>query len=212
MTTNSLKYILSKSAVPLIVTAASLFAVPSANGLTGISLSDTGGDPNKISISPGDNFVVSMRLSATVEQLIGTTYSLVAPGAGAGKFTLVTRSVVGTLFSDLTASNVSNTVLTSTATVDLGGLVVNLAVPAQPGTLFLADYTISSSPTLAPGVYLLQAGTNSVALDSAFTSLPLSTSTYEVTVIPEPGVASLALAGLGMISALKRNRRKPALI
>jgi len=207
MINHRIKSVFQTSAISLIVLAASLSITPTAKAVTGISLSDTIGDPNKITISPGSSFAVTMLLSATVEQLIGTTYSLVAPGAAAGKFTLVARDVVGTLFSDLTASNVSNTTLTNAATVDLGGLVANLATPTLPGTLFLADYMIASDPTLAPGVYLLQAGSNSVALDSAFNSLPVSTSSYEVTVVPEPGAAALAFVGLGVLTALRRARK-----
>jgi uncharacterized protein (TIGR03382 family) len=206
MKNKNITNILSVSVISL-VTAVSLSVAPSATALTGISLLDSIGDPTKVSISPGDSFLVTLRLNASVEQLIGTTYSLVATGAGAGKFRLVARDVVGTVFSDLTTPNISNTTLTEVASVDLGGTVQNFPTPAQPGNLFLADYTIVSDSTLAPGVYVLQAGTNSIALDNAFNSLPLSSSTYQVTVVPEPGTAVLAFGGLGVLSAMMRRRR-----
>jgi uncharacterized protein (TIGR03382 family) len=210
MKNNGFTKILRASAASLVAAVTSLYLASTASAVTAISLTDNLGDPGKVSISPGDSFVVTFRLSATTEQLLGTTYSIVAPGAGAGKFRISSRDVVGTLFSDLTASNVSNTTLTDSPTVDLGGLVANLALPAQPGNLFLADYTITADPTLAPGIYFLQPGTNSVALDSAFNSLPVSTSSYQVTVVPEPGTAALAFGGAGVLSAMMRRRRSTA--
>jgi hypothetical protein len=200
---------ISSPVLPLLA-AASVFFTQEANAATGISLTDSFGDPTKTSISPGDSFIVTLRLSATAEQLIGTTYSIVTSTGAAGKFKLVSRSVVGTLFSDLTAGNISNTTLTEVATVDLGGTVQNLNAPAQPGTLFLADYTILADPTIAPGVYFLQAGTNSIAVDNGFNSLPLSSSSYQVTVIPEPGSAVLAFGGVGVLGGMVRRRRHSA--
>ncbi len=207
MTNNRIKSILCASVIPLVV-AASLSITPTVTAATGLSISDSIGDPNAISIAPGDTFTITMRLSATAEQLLGTTYSLVIPGAGSGKFTLVARDVIGTAFSDLTASNVADTVLTNAATVDLGGLVANLNNPAQPGVLYLATYTIASNPTLAPGIYTIQSGSNSVALNSGFDSIPLATSTYQVNVVPEPGTAALVFGGLGMLSILRRRRQR----
>jgi hypothetical protein len=188
-----------------LVAVSATYLPQSAHAAAGISLTDNIGDPTAISISPGQSFSITLRLSATTEQLIGAGYSLVAPGAGAGKFTLVSRDIVGTPFSDPVVSNVSNTVLSDIATVNLGGLVD--ATPVQPGSYFLANYVIASSPTLSPGVYTLQGDPNAVASDPAFTSIPLSTSTYQVTVVPEPGTAALAFVGLGVLSALRRQRR-----
>jgi MYXO-CTERM domain-containing protein len=179
----------------------------SAHAVAGLSLTDSIGAPNAISISPGQSFSITMTLTATTEQLIGAGYSLVAPGAGAGKFTLVSRDVVGTPFSDLIVANVSNTTVSDVATVNLGGLVES--TPVQPGSYFLANYVISSSATLSPGIYTLQADPNAVAPDPSFNSVPLSTSTYQVTVVPEPGTAALALGGLGLLGALRRPRKKP---
>ena len=71
--------------------------------------------------------------------------------------------------------------------------------------MFLADYTIVSDPSLAPGVYLLQPGSNTIAYDGQGSSVPVSTSTYQVTVVPEPG--SAALVAPVVIGLMRRRRR-----
>src|SRR5215207_5897266 len=97
----NLKTIARAAAAPSILLVALLGLNPTAEGAVSISLTDTIGDPGRISIVPGSSFTITLRLNATVEQLTGAGYSLVAPGAGAGKFTLVARNIGNTPFSDL---------------------------------------------------------------------------------------------------------------
>ena len=205
----NLKTTVHAFAAPLVLVAALLGTNPTAEGVVSISLSDPIGDPGKISIFPGSSFTISLRLNATVEQLTGAGYSLVAPGAGAGKFTLVARNIGSTPFSDLQTPNVSNLVLTTASTPDLGGSLPTASIgnPTQPGTVFLADYTIASDPTLAPGVYFVQPGADLVGVDHVGNSVPISTSFYEVTVAPEPGAGALAFLGLGVLFSLRRAKR-----
>ncbi len=206
MTHTRFPSILGSSLVPLLIAAASISAAPTAQAETFLSISDTFGDPSTISIAPGESFTIVMRLSTTTEQLIGTTYSLIAPGIGDGKFTLVARDVVGSAFSDLSSASVADTVLTNQATIDLGATVANISNPVQPGNLYVATYTVASNPTTAPGVYTIQTGANSIAADNNFNSIPLPTSSYQVNVVPEPGTAALVFGGLGVLSAFRRRR------
>lgn len=195
---------------PYLTLAIMALALGSAQAAVTVGLSDLTGDPGSATILPGGSFTVRVTLNSTTELTTGIGYLLQAMGSGNGQFRITARDITESVFSDLTTSNgialsPALALLDPANDNDLGGLVGDVLTPNAAGNFFVADLTIESLGTIAPGNYTLSTS-GVVVSDDAFDTINVGDSGYSVNVVPEASHAMLsALGALGLVA---RRRRK----
>lgn len=193
--------------IKLILSLGCLLAMPAAQAAVTLDLSDTAGNTNSVTITPGASFLVTLSFTSTAESTSGIQYFLEALGAASGQFKIIARDVAISAFSDLiTGDDIAlaapNALLDTTNDNNLGGLTASGS--NGMGTFTIATFTIQSDATISSGNYMI--GTNSALfLDENVNEISASQSTYQISVIPEP--SSCLLLGLGLAGVVFRRRR-----
>ncbi len=195
----------------LVLIALSVIAISANSALSAVSITfDDGlGDPTSVTISPGDSFSFSLKLTSTSELVTGISYFFQSSDPS-GKFSIAARDISGSPYTFLFIANStifsgSNATLDPINNNDLGAGVDDVFSPTGVGTFLIANYTISSNATIAPGNYTLSLIGTDVA-DQDGEPVLHSTNTYNITVIPEPGVGML-LGVAGLAGVVLRRRR-----
>ncbi len=177
-----------------------------------LTLEDSSLPAFSTTISPGQSFDVTAFLQIETESVVALTYTFTISASGSGFFSISARdtSVADYINGTLTTANAvilsgSNALLdptngTTVGTEDLGASFD----PLSGGKFTLANFTISSSLSVAPGNYTLSISNGLVGFEDFTGASPL-TSPYTITVIPEP--SAIALVGCG-IAFLLWNRRR----
>lgn len=175
-----------------------------------LDFQDAQGDPTAVTVTAGQSFSFQVLLN-TPQSVTGLSYFLTN---SAGDFTITSRSANGSVFPDLTTADTDVAGHGIDPTVDLGGLVSDLNSPLGPNSYTVADYTLSTSASLAPGVYVLSFVTPDSVVSGPgpnFAETPVISGEYQVTVLPTPEPSALALFGLGAgllgLTAFRRARK-----
>lgn len=183
------------------------------------SYDDGNGVPNAGTYAPGSSFTFSITLNfapgGNIANLEGLSYWFEQQNPNAPfYFAITTRNLSGSTFSFQNPPSITFPQnLTPQNSTDLG------AVRQEPtgvgaGSYFVANLTISISPSALPGSYIIEntttGGKTSVITDDLGHTFSIPQSTYTITIVPEPG--SLALVSTGIcVSAsgllLRRMRR-----
>ena len=138
-----------------------LLAAGTVRGAVTLTLTDTTGAPDAVTITPGASFEVILRLNSTSEFTSGVSYLLEAFGSASSGFTITARDLTSSSFTDVIVTDGialagSGGLLDPVNDFELGALVAS--DPNGAGEFQIARFTIQASPTLAPGNYTL--GTN----------------------------------------------------
>lgn len=205
----------------LLVAAAFLISLFAAVSLStaqtaSFTYNDGNGTPNAGTYTPGSSFTFSISLAfapgGTVTNLEGLSYWFEQSTAGAPfNFSITNRAVTGSQFTSLQTPGLTYPQsLSPQNTNDLGA-----GTPSGTGlganTYFIANLTISISPTTAPGVYVIEnttsGGKASVITDDLGHTANIPKAIYTITVVPEPSSLGLLVAGLGALAAVRVRRR-----
>jgi hypothetical protein len=176
-----------------------------------LTLIDSVGSPNSVSITPGSAFSASVFLSSeTNETFAGLSYFLTGSGPENNVFSITNRDITGSNFTDLTSTNanvIAGGALNPSNDNDLGGLLSDVLSPVGPGSFFVATFSFSSNPLTSPGVYTIGFLSNAVYVDADLNDIPFSSlGSYNVEVIPEPTTVVLLAGSLTAMMLLRRRR------
>jgi hypothetical protein len=214
-------------AVAASVIGLAALSAPSARATVILTFDD--GDPgalaSSITVAPGVNFSVNLKLTANAgEQVSGVNYDVIAVGPGSTHFKLANRSLTNPAssypdqpFKTDAEVLAAQKVLTPDSTFNLGGSTVS-GVTGN-GTFQVASLTFQALPGTLAGVYSImteapgnvQNPTNNLTIGyngagPSFPDFPFTShAVYTVNVTPEP--ASVALVGLLGGGILMRRRR-----
>ncbi|MGI8819794.1 MAG: PEP-CTERM sorting domain-containing protein [Chthoniobacterales bacterium] len=173
------------------------------------------------SLNLGDSFTVSVFLNftagGTLQNLNGLSFWIAQYSGSGFPFSLTGRNIGASIFTDLQTSNfnlqlpnIINPINQHSSgpnpqmNTDLGALS---GPPVGNGTYFVADLTFQVT-SAGSGVYTLGSsnqsipnvgGRFSVVTDSNGNTSPISPSSFNVTIVPEP--STFALLGFGLVSA-----------
>jgi hypothetical protein len=208
----------------MLLSAALMALLPcAAYGTVSLTLTDTVGSPNSVSLLPGQSFTVALKMVSTSEQTLGLDYLLEPLGIqGSGLFRVTAEDLTGSFFPQVyhpfsewstPPLNVLDPHIGATGSdVDLGGIVANVGTPTSgAGTFQVANFTFLVDPTTAPATYVIQSGTiipGKGWIDTGVNDHEIPSNlqaSYSVIVTPEPSM--LGLVGLGLIILRKRPRR-----
>jgi hypothetical protein len=208
----------------LLCAALAGFLPCAAYGTVSLTLTDTVGTPNSVSLLAGQSFIVSLKLVSTSEQTTGLDYFLETLGThGSGLFTVTARNLSGSfypaIYTDDSTWNVPGLnvldprIGDSLMDFDMGGSVANVNSPTSAATMQVANYTILVAPNTPADTYVIQTATpvgrGWVGPAPDFFDheiLPNLQGSYTVIVTPEP--TSLAFVGMGLMALRMRPRRK----
>ena len=200
---------MTKSPLAALAVLAFLYTgIPGSSGQTAsFAYNDGVGTPNAGSYAPGSSFTFSISLTftagGTVANLEGLSYWFEQQNAsGPFNFSITQRNVTGSQFTLLQTPGLTYPQALSPQSANDLGATLQGTTGIGNGTYFIANITISISPSAAPGVYLIENTTNigkrSVVSDDQGHTFAIPQSTYAITVVPEPAsMAYLALAGVG---------------
>lgn len=173
-----------------------------------IALTDTTGDPASITVLPGDSFDVKATLTLdTGEDAAGIGFNLNASQSSI--FTITARSVdAANPFTDLTTTNAqmlaNSPGLNPANGTDLGGTTPD-GLNRSPGTYALYTFTLATSATAPQGTYQITVA-EAFFTNEAFDSFAVGTTTYDVTVVPEPVSIGMMGAFVGSLALRRRPR------
>lgn len=156
------------------------------------------GDPNPM-LSPGQSFVVDATIGSTNERITAIDYYL-----DDAPVRVLSRNVSNSLYSDVLATD------PTAANVDLGGLLVDVGKPPQPGFYSLARLTLAVNADAKPGVYpvSIRGGSGYGWSDATFADHPFDAGgSFNLTIIPEPPTFGFILLAYGLGSILIRKMK-----
>ncbi len=173
-----------------------------------IALTDTTGDPASVSAAPGTSITIDAVLTLDAGQ-DASGIGFLLHSSQNNIFTITGRTVDGANpFTDLSSTNAvvfANTPqLNPTNGADLGGSTPD-ALNQPAATYPLYTLTLAIAANAPQGTYHITVA-NAVYTNEAFDTVDIGTTTYDVTVVPEPvsfGMVSVVLGGLLL-------RRRPA--
>ncbi len=193
--------------------------VPKGNAQTAMFIyNDGNGTPNAGTYHPGDSFTFSINLAytpgGTVNNLDGVSYWLQqqSPAGTPYNFAITLRDASGSQFSDLQSPGLTYPQsLNPSNANDLGGILPGAATPLGAGTYFVANITVSISPTAAgTGTFVLSntllGGKTSVISDSLGHTFAIPEADYTITMVPEPATWAAGLLLLGSLALLRRHK------
>src|SRR5581483_11682398 len=159
----SQKNLMKKHLLTAVAATICLFAaIPLASAQTALfSYNDGVGAPNAGVYQPGDTFTFSIALNfapgGNIANLEGLSYWLQQSSPGAPfNFSITLRDATGSQFSDLQSPSLSYPqALNPSNANDLGAALPAGNTPLGAGSYFIANITISISPTAAQGTYVL---------------------------------------------------------
>ena len=194
-----------------LLSVAVLAALASTSSGAIIALTDTTGDPASVTVLPGDSFDVKAALTLdTGQDAAGIAYLL--NSSQSSIFTITARSLdAANPFPDPNSTDAqvlgNSPGLDPMNGADLGGTTVTGNATAVPGTYGLYTFTLATSATAPQGTYQITV-VDAFYVDVNFNTdgNDIGTTTYNVTVVPEPvsfGMVSVFLGGLLL-------RRRPA--
>ena len=202
----------------LVVAAACIAVIASTASAQTVSFGydDGVGTPNAGTYTPGSSFTFSIRINFTsggsVTDLNGFSYWFEQQNPSAPfNFAITNRDLTGSPFSfPQTPGLTYPQNMTPSNTADLGASVPG-ATGVGNGNYFVANLTISISPTAGLGTYLIEntttGGKTSIISDDNGHIFAIPQSTYSITVIPEPGTFTLLGTGLTLFGACAYRRR-----
>jgi hypothetical protein len=217
----------------LIVTASLLLSASWAAAAITLTFDDHNGAANAGTYAPGATFTFDIMLSVTSQppaNVAGFSLWFETAAANSGLFTIsALPSHTGSPFSQVTGDSGDFPAALTTANSTHAGFAQNAAVTdlgatsgtnqVVPGTYFLETISFTISGAITPGTYTLMntsastgqpLGKRSVINDGSFNTFDIGSSTYTITIVPEPATLSLiALGGLGALGLnLIRAKRK----
>ena len=214
--------------IGLIAFAAAMLPATTARGAVSLAFSDTSGSPTSVSITAGQSFTVTLSLTSTGPSVTAADYFLQIDNNGSGHFRVTNRDNTGSPISDLFKSNTgdnganagvldtSASLLSPSNALDLGGSISNVNAPLGAGTYTVAQYTLTTDATLAPGTYTLSTmslpGTGYEVGGPTFDDTAFDQhASYSITVTPAVGVGvpeptGVALGLIGIIALAARRR------
>lgn len=184
-------------------------------------------DTTAINLQPGESFTVTLSLMGNAnEQITGIDYywRLTELTGNLGGEILLTDRTIGaspfsdTYFSDAAVEASPGNLLDPQNNHDLGASLADINAPLNNGTWLVATYifTLSQSATFGESATLAtfsNPGQGWVGPGPDFEESSFdSQATVTITVIPEPSTALLVGGALTLFVAVRRTRRKPALL
>jgi hypothetical protein len=173
------------------------------------------------SVTPGSSFTIGVNITFTtggnINNLAGFSYWMWQSAGTGTPFAITNRNVTGSIFTDLQSSGLQYPQLMtpinrnpdgSTNGTDLGALFAGSSTPQPNGTYFVANLTFSVAAGAANGAYTIAnttqatpgvGGRFSVITDNDGDTFAISSSPFNISVVPEP--STFALLGIGLVSA-----------
>jgi PEP-CTERM motif len=215
----------------LILTASLLLSASWALADITLSFDDHTGTANAGTYAPGATFSFDIMLSITSQppnNVAGFSLWFETAAANSGLFTITALpNHTGSPFSQVTGDSGDFPAALTTANSTHSGFAQNAAVTdlgatsgtnqVTPGTYFLETITFSISGAITPGTYTLMntsastgqpLGKRSVVNDGSFNTFDIASSTYTITIVPEPATLSLVVLGALGTTGLIFLRRK----
>jgi hypothetical protein len=214
----------------LILTASLLLSASWAGAAITLTFDDHNGTANAGTYAPGSTFTFDIMLSVTSQppaNVAGFSLWFETAAANSGLFTIsALPSHTGSPFSQVTGDSGDFPAALTTANSTHAGFAQNAAVTdlgatsgtnqVVPGTYFLETISFTISGAITPGTYTLMntsastgqpLGKRSVINDGSFNTFDIGSSTYTITIVPEPSTLALCVAG-GMSILVAWQRRK----
>jgi hypothetical protein len=215
----------------LVLSASLLLSASWAMADITLSFDDHSGTANAGTYAPGATFTFDIMLSITSQppnNVAGFSLWFETAAANTGLFSITALpSHTGSPFTQVTGDSGDFPAALTTANSTHAGFAQNAAVTdlgatsssnqITPGTYFLETISFTISGAIAPGTYTLMntsastgqpLGKRSVVNDGSFNTFDIGSSTYTITIVPEPATWSLVALGGFIATGLTFLRRK----
>jgi hypothetical protein len=204
----------------LILLGCLLCSVPLARAGVSLTFDDHSGTANAGTYTPGSTFTFDITLHVTggsPSDVIGLSYWFETSAVNNGLFTIVSRDLSASPFSDDNQDPSGDAIVAGGNAHDLGGSANDGQGTNQD--YFVATVTFSINPNAAPGTYTFQTTTDqsnngpktsAVVENGTFQDFNLPIATYTVTIVPEPSTWAMVTLGFLLLIAVMAHRRRRA--